>query len=111
MFPLQETTREIPVRGIGGIEKRSSFPTLGRQSLAVHSSSMRLNELSLKVIHYIKDLKYTKGKVDKDDLIHTFNMVLGGHYYIIPDTITLTRHKGKADFIQNVLGLTETKKM
>ena len=72
---------------------------------------MRLNELNLKVIHYIKDFKYTKGKVDKDDLIHTFNMVLGGHYYIIPDTITLTRHKGKADFIQNVLGLTETKKM
>ena len=61
---------------------------------------MRLNELSPKVIHYIKDLKYTKGKVDKDDLIHTFNTVLGGHYYIIPDiglTITLARHKGKGD--------------
>ena len=27
-FPLQERTREIPSRGIGGIEKMSKFPQL-----------------------------------------------------------------------------------
>ena len=61
---------------------------------------MRLYEFSQKVIHYIKDLKDTEGKFDKDDLIHKVNMVLGGHHYIIPDiglTITFARHEGKAD--------------
>ena len=57
----------------------------------------------------------TNGKFEKDDLIHMLDTVFGvEHDYIIKDTgllITVSRHRREANFIENDLSLTETKKM
>ena len=76
------------------------------------SSLTSLHELYQKIIHYIKDLKDTKGNFDKDDLIHILDIMFGvEHDYISKDTklvITVGRHTREADFIQSDLGLNDT---
>ena len=94
-------------------ESRNGVCSLGSAGKALLcSSSTRLYDLTLEIRLDIKDLKDTKGKFDKEGLIHMFNMVLRGQDNIIVDTdlvLTVGWQRQKADFRQNDLGLTETK--
>ena len=60
-------------------ESRNGVCSLGSAGKALLcSSSTRLYDLTLEIRLDIKDLKDTKGKFDKEGLIHMFNMVLRG---------------------------------
>ena len=84
-------------------ESRNGVCSLGSAGKALFcSSSNRLYDLTPEVRLDIKDLKEIKGKFDKENLIHMFNMVLGGHDYLIIDTdlmLKVGRHIREAYFI------------
>ena len=95
----------IPGGGIGGIQILSMFPTLGRERLFVQLF-LQVSTSLTKGIHRITDLKDTKGKFDKDDPIHMFDMVFGvGHNFIIKDSksmFTVGRQSREADFMKKI---------
>ena len=97
MRPVTKTTGKIEMfpyrkllagfRPVESGESRNGVCSLGSAGKALLcSSSTRLYDLTLETRLDIKDLKDTKGKFEKEDMIHLFNMVLGVHDLLIIDT-------------------------